>query len=83
VQQDFAGSYTGFIRAQAEQTRSHLLGLPWGPAAQAEFDAMAAESVAKRLAIEAADTVDFETYRQAYLSPQGLEVQPRAESSTV
>ena len=82
LQRDFGGSYTGFIRAQAEQIRSHLLGLPWGPAAQAEFEAMAAESVAGRLAIETADTVDFETYRQAYLSPQGLDVQSEAQTST-
>ena len=83
LQQDFAGSYTGFIRAQAEQTRNHLLALPWGPAAQAEFVAMADESVAKRQAIEAADTVDFETYRQAYLSPQGLVVHGDAISQTI
>jgi glutamate--cysteine ligase len=74
MQQDFAGSYTAFIRAQADQTRNHLLALPWGAAAQAEFEAMADESVASRRAIEAADTVDFETYRQAYLSPEKLVV---------
>ena len=34
-----------------------------------------AVSVEKRLAIEAADTVDFETFRQAYLSEQTLEPQ--------
>ena len=74
LQQDFGGSYTEFIRAQAEQTRNHLLALPWGAAAQAEFETLAQKSVAQRLAIEAADTVDFETYRQAYLSPQRLVV---------
>jgi len=83
LQQDFGGSYTGFIRAQAEQTRTYLLGLPWGAAAQAEFETLADESVVKRRDIEAADTVDFETYRQAYLSPQGLEVQPKVEPNTV
>lgn len=82
LQRDFGGSYTGFMRAQAEQTRSHLLGLPWGPAAQAEFEAMAAESVAGRQAIETADTLDFETFRQAYLSPQELNVQSEAQTST-
>ena len=76
LQQDFGGSYTAFIRAQAEQTRNHLLGLPWGAPAQAAFEALADESVAQRRAIEAADTVDFETYRQAYLSPERLVVQP-------
>jgi hypothetical protein len=29
--------------------------------------------------MEAADTVDFETYRQAYLSPTGLVVQPNTD----
>ena len=82
LQRDFGGSYTGFIRAQAEQIRSHLLGLPWGPEAQATFEAMAAESVARRLALEAADTVDFEAYREAYLSPQGLDVETEASTST-
>ena len=72
VQQDFGGSYTAFVRAQGEQTRNHLLALPWSDASQAAFEAMAGESVAKRRALEAADTVDFEAFRQAYLSPQGL-----------
>jgi len=75
LQRDFGGSYTGFIRSQGEQTRNHLLGLPWGATAQAAFEALADESVARRRAMEAADTVDFETYRQAYLSPTGLVVQ--------
>ena len=75
LQQDFGGSYTGFIRARGEQTRNHLLGLPWGATAQAAFEALADESVSRRRVMEAADTVDFETNRQAYLSPMGLVVQ--------
>ena len=74
LQRDFDSSYTCFIAARAAQTRNHLLALPWPAAQQAAFEAMAAESVQKRLAIEAADTVDFETYRQAYLSPRRLQV---------
>jgi glutamate--cysteine ligase len=69
---DFAGSYTGFIRAQADATRSHLLALPWPAEQQAAFEAMARDSVAERVALEAADTVDFEAYRVAYLSPERL-----------
>ena len=75
MQRDFGGSYTGFIRAQSEQTRNHLLALPWSTGQQAAFEEMARASVAKRLAIEAADTVDFETFRQAYLSAETLEPQ--------
>jgi glutamate--cysteine ligase len=73
MQRDFAGSHTDFIRAQAEQTRNHLLALPWPAEQQAAFEAMARVSVTQRKAIEAADTVDFETFRQAYLAPERLQ----------
>jgi glutamate--cysteine ligase len=71
---DFGASYTAFIRAQSEQTRAHFMALPWTPSQQAAFEAQSLESVHKRLALEAADTVDFETYRQAYLAPERLRV---------
>ncbi len=69
---DFGGSYTAFLRAQSEQTHQHLLDLPWSAEQQAAFEAMARDSVDERLAQEAAETVDFETYRLAYLSPERL-----------
>ena len=72
MRQDFGGSYTRFIRAQAEQTRQQMLALPWLPEQQAAFAAMARVSQLRREAIEAADTVDFETWRQAYLDPKTL-----------
>ncbi len=74
MQRDFGGSHIDFIRAQSEQTRSHLLALPWTASQQAEFEAEARASVARRRAIEAADDVDFETFRQAYLAAEGLAV---------
>ena len=74
MQRDFGGSHIDFLRAQSEQTRNHLLALPWAPEQQAAFEAMAKESVAQRVAIEAADTVDFETFRRAYLAPERLVV---------
>src|SRR5688572_11680437 len=67
MQRDFAGSHIGFVSAQSETTRKHLLALPWTADAQAAFDAMAQRSLEEHAAIEAADTVDFETFRQAYL----------------
>ena len=69
---DFDKSYTGFIRAQAEQTRNHLLALPWTPSQQAAYEAMTRQSVDRRAALEAADTVDFETFRLDYLDPARL-----------
>ncbi len=72
MQQDFAGSYTAFVRAQAEQTRQHLLGLPWSAQQQAAFEAQAQASREEQRQTEAADTLDFETWRQAYLDPATL-----------
>jgi len=72
MKSDFDSSYTGFIRAQSAQTQQHLLALPWAPGQQAGFEAMAHASLEQRCAIEAADTVDFETFRKAYLAPERL-----------
>jgi glutamate--cysteine ligase len=69
---DFANSYTGFVRSQSAATRAQLLALPWSGAQQAAFERAAAESIDQRRAIEAADTVDFETFRRAYLAPERL-----------
>jgi glutamate--cysteine ligase len=81
MQRDFGGSYTAFIRAQGDQTRNHLLALPWTAEQQMEFEAMARASQQQRAAIEAADTVDFETFRQAYLAPERLTVSPAARAA--
>jgi glutamate--cysteine ligase len=72
MQQDFGGSYTGFIRAMAEQTRARHMALPWSREQQSQHEAMALESLMKRQAIEAADDIDFETWRLAYLDPARL-----------
>jgi glutamate--cysteine ligase len=72
MQQDFASSYTGFIRAQAEQTRARHMALPWSREQQSRHEALALQSLMERQAIEAADAVDFETWRLAYLDPVRL-----------
>ena len=72
MQQDFGGSYTAFTRAQAEQTRQHILSLPWSADQQAAFEAEAATSKEAQRRTEAADTLDFETWRLAYLDPATL-----------
>ena len=72
MQQDYNGSYVQFIRAQSAATRAHLLGLPWSDAQSARYAAMALESLAEQQRIEAADTLPFEQYRQAYLSAERL-----------
>ena len=64
---------TRFLASAA--TRAHLLALPWSDAQAARYAAMALDSLAEQQRIEAADTLPFEQYRQAYLSPERL--QPR------
>ncbi len=72
--EEFDGSYTAFTRAQSVQTKGRLLALDFPPDLQARFTAMAEASVAEQRRIEAADTMPFEAYRQAYLSIDRLGV---------
>jgi glutamate--cysteine ligase len=72
--EEFDGSYTAFTRAQSMQTKGRLLALEFLPDQQARFAAMAEASVAEQKRIEAADTMPFEDYRQAYLSIERLSV---------
>ncbi|MDQ2777946.1 MAG: glutamate--cysteine ligase [Pseudomonadota bacterium] len=73
MERDFGNSYTRFMCAQSEQIRNGHLALPWNDQLQAQFEAMSERSNRAREAIEAADTVDFESYRQAYVAPQRME----------
>ncbi|HET7794871.1 MAG TPA: glutamate--cysteine ligase [Rhizobacter sp.] len=70
--QDFGNSFQRFTQAQSMQTQSRLLALPFTPELQAHFGNLARASVEEQQAIEAADTMPFEIYRQQYLSPQRL-----------
>jgi len=76
MRRDFGGSYTAFVRAQSEQTRQQMLALPWSVEQQAAFEALARESVHRQRQIEAADGVDFETWRRAYRSEETLAPRP-------
>jgi glutamate--cysteine ligase len=73
MQRDFSGSHIQFIRAQADQTRNHLLALAWTAEQQQAGEAAASASIARRVALETADTGDFESFRQAYLAPERLQ----------
>jgi len=72
MKHDFTGSHARFVRAQSEQTRGHLLALPWSAENQAAFVTMAKVSHHRRKALEADDTMDFERWRLAYLDPATL-----------
>jgi glutamate--cysteine ligase len=69
---DHQNSFTQFARAQSELAKSKLLRLPFTGNLQAKLEAVARQSVQDQLAVEAADTMPFEVYRQQYVSPERL-----------
>ena len=71
---DFDGSFVGFGRAQSEQVKETLMRLPFSPQAQARFATLAHASIEEQKAIEAADTLPFEIFRQDYLDTRRLGV---------
>ena len=72
VQAQHGGSFVSFVRERSQRTHEYLLGLPWSTEQQARFEAMARRSVEDQRAIEAADTLPFEIYRQQYVSAERL-----------
>ena len=70
--QEHGDSFIGFIKAQSAEIHRQLLALPWSAKQQARFEAMAEQSVHDQRAIETADTMPFEIYRQEYVSPERL-----------
>ena len=72
VEQDFAGSFTGFVEARSQQVRAQLLALPFDTATRERFEAESAASVEEQRQIEAADTMPFDIYREQYLRPDRL-----------
>ena len=74
IEADFDKRYTAFIRAQSAQTHMHMLALPWAREQQSNFEAMARVSVLRQKALEAEDTMDFETFRQWYVAEEHLHV---------
>ena len=72
IQDSDGCAYTAFVRKQAERTRDALLALPWSAEQQALFEREARASIDAQHAIEAADAVPFETFRQDYVSDQRL-----------
>jgi glutamate--cysteine ligase len=71
---EHGSSHTAFVSAMSRQTRRALLALPYAPAVEEHFAALARESVEEQRRQEAADTLPFEDFRQAYLSPEQLGV---------
>jgi len=65
-------SHVRFTLAESLAHRGSLLGMPLRAAVEERFALLAGESLEKQRKIEAADPLDFETYRQRYLNPDLL-----------
>jgi len=74
MQRNHGSSYVRFVLAESLLHRATLLNLPLPPRVEDEFANLARASAAKQRQIEAADRVDFETYRKNYLDPQNLKI---------
>lgn len=72
IEQQHAGSFEAFSMAQSLQARDGLCALAWSAAQQQQYSAQAVQSLAAQQALEAADTLDFETWRQQYMDPHQL-----------
>jgi glutamate--cysteine ligase len=76
LRNDFDSSYVRFVCAQSAQTHRALLALESAPALRERFAELARQSLAEQRATEAADTLPFEVYRQQYLAPERLGLNP-------
>ena len=66
-------SHVRFTLAESLAHRGTLSGIPLQASVEERFAKLARESIDKQKKIEAADRVDFETYRQRYLNPELLQ----------
>jgi glutamate--cysteine ligase len=71
---DHANSFTRFALAESLSHAERLRRLALPAKAEMRLVHLAAESLAEQIRIEAGDKVDFETFRQKYLSPELLKV---------
>ncbi|OAI51246.1 glutamate--cysteine ligase [Betaproteobacteria bacterium SCGC AG-212-J23] len=69
-----ANSYVRFALAESMLHAGSLRSLALGPGSKERFERLATESLAEQRRLEAADKVDFETFRKQYLSPDLLRV---------
>ena len=72
MQQDFGNSFAAFTQAHSQQSKAKLLALPFSGGQHGRLAALSQQSVQDQKAIEAADAMPFETYRQQYVSPERL-----------
>jgi len=74
-------SYGRFALAESMRHRAALQSVSLPAALTEEYERLAVESLEAQKAVEAADRIPFETYRQRYLSPDALVPKPDEDPS--
>ncbi len=74
MSRNHGGSFMRFIIAQSLAHKGHLKNLALTPEVEKRFVDLASGSIEMQRKIEAADKVDFETFRKRYLDPASLRV---------
>jgi len=74
MQRNHDGSFLRFALAQSLAHKGHLKNLPLDDAAERRFRDLAKGSLEMQRKLEAADKIDFETFRKRYLDPAALKV---------
>ncbi|MEH6565836.1 MAG: glutamate--cysteine ligase [Halopseudomonas sp.] len=64
-------SFFRFALAQSEEHNRYFRNRPLSAEVQAQSEGIAAQSLAEQQALEASDTLDFDSYLERYLSPRG------------
>jgi glutamate--cysteine ligase len=83
MEKDHGKSFVAFTRAQSQQTKAKLLALPFPAGLEAKFSALSEQSMREQHAIEAADTLPFEGWRQQYTAPERLGMSKAAIAPTL
>jgi len=78
MKRSYDNSYARFALALSLEHAKTLRSEPLPAEVEARFARLAEESIRKQRETEASERVDFETYRQKYLSPESLRVSRRA-----
>jgi glutamate--cysteine ligase len=80
---DHGNSFTAFGRAQSELTKAKLLKLPYAGSLNTRMEALARQSTEEQAAMEAADSLPFEAFRQQYIMPERLQLSEKALSPSL
>jgi len=79
VREDHGGSYARFVLAYSRRHRDALKSQPLPREVALELARLTEASLEQQRALEAADTLSFEAYRERYLSPDSLTVEQTRE----